>query len=107
MAEAQLPGRVISFCHGRNEIISGTSLGCIFRLMPGDLTNTLHSESPIGAVRDVAFGLRSDMFLVIDAAGFARIWDSSDYTVVLRVGPSARIEGLSCAVGEDGSVLTG
>ncbi|OMJ86838.1 hypothetical protein SteCoe_11542 [Stentor coeruleus] len=107
VAEAQLPGKVVSLSYGRNEIISGTSLGCIFRLMPGDLTNTLHSESPIGAVRDVSFGLRSDMFLVIDAAGFARIWDSSDYTVILRVGPTNRVEGFSCAVGEDGCVLTG
>lgn len=106
VAEAQLPGKVVSMCMGR-EMIAGTSLGCIFRLMPGDLTNTLHSESPIGPVRDVSFGLRSDMFLVIDAAGFARIWDSSDYTVVLRVGPSSRAEGFSCAVGEDGCVLTG
>lgn len=107
IAEAQLPGRVVSFSFGRSEIISGTSLGCIFRLMPSDLTNTLHSESPIGAVRDVSFGLRSDMFLVIDAAGFARIWDSSDYTVILRVGPSSKAGGFSCAVGEDGCVLTG
>lgn len=107
VAEAQLPGKVVSFCYGRQEIISGTSLGCIFRLMPGDLTNTLHSESPIGAVKDVSFGVRSDMFLVIDLAGFARIWDSSDYTVILRVGPASKIEGLSCAVAEDGSVLTG
>jgi WD40 repeat protein len=106
VAEAQLPGKVVSIGMAR-ELIAGTSLGCIFRLMVADLTNTLHSESPIGPVRDVSFGLRSDMFLVIDAAGFARIWDSSDYTVVLRVGPASRVEGLSCAVGEDGSVFTG
>jgi WD40 repeat protein len=65
LAEAQLPGRIISMSPSpdRREILCGTSLGCIFRLITSDLTNTIHSESPIGAVRDVAFGFRSDMFL--------------------------------------------
>ena len=90
VGEAQFPGKVISLSSNRGgaEIMTGTSLGCIFRVLPGDLTNTLHSESPIGSVNDISFGSRSDMFLIIDSAGFSRIWDSSDYTVIFRAGPN-------------------
>ena len=58
-------------------------------------------------VKDVAFGTRSDMFLVVDSSGFSRIIDVSDYTVVFRAGPNNKAEGTACAVAEDGSILTG
>lgn len=109
MAEVQVPGKVMSLAAqaDQSEILCSTSLGCIFRMSPQNLSNVLHSESPVGSVKDISFGNRSDMFLVVDTAGFARIWDSSDYTVIFRSGPSSRAEGTSCAVGDDGSVLTG
>lgn len=64
VAEASIPGKVtcMSSSSEGTEIVCGTSLGCIFRVLSRDLTNVFYTESHIGSVKDVSFGNRSDQF---------------------------------------------
>lgn len=109
VAEAQLPGKVVSINSSPDgsELICGTNLGCIFRALTRDLSNVIFAESHVGPCKDIAFGSRSDRFCVIDAAGFVRLWDSGNYSVLFRAGPSTRVAGTACAISEDEKILTG
>mmetsp|Transcript_12766 Transcript_12766/g.23776 ORF Transcript_12766/g.23776 Transcript_12766/m.23776 type:complete len:622 (+) Transcript_12766:2683-4548(+) len=109
VAQTSLAGKITSLGAAADgtEFLAGTSLGAIYRVLTRDLVHVFYSESHIGSVNDVSFGARSDQFCTIDKAGFVRLWDSSDYVVLFRAGPSARPEGTSCAIGDDGTILTG
>jgi hypothetical protein len=62
VAESYLGGKITSLSNSSDlrELVCGTSLGGIYRLLANDLSNMLYAESHSGAVTDVAFGQRSD-----------------------------------------------
>ena len=107
VAESFLGGKITSISPSSDlrELVCGNSIGCIYRLLSQDLSNMLYSEAHSGPIKDVTYGNRSDQFLAIDINGFIRLWDSNDYVVIFRAQSKAR--GTACAMGEDGTVLTG
>jgi hypothetical protein len=62
VAETHLGGKITSLSRSSDlrEVICGTNLGCIYRLLSNDLSNMLFAESHQGPVKDIAFGQRSD-----------------------------------------------
>ena len=70
-----------------------------------DLSTVEISESHTGAVLDVAFGARSDIFATISGDRSVRVWDLSDYSVRARSNVPASVPSCLKLVGDDTSVV--
>ena len=80
-------GSVTSLCYSedRAEVLAGTADGNSYRLTTASLNTLLLSETHSAAVTDVAYASKvSERFCTASADGTLRIWDASDYTVVVR-----------------------
>ena len=63
----------------------GTATGNSYRLTTASLNTLLLSETHSAAVMDVAYAPNvSERFCTASADGSLRVWDASDYTVVVR-----------------------
>ena len=60
--EAQLEGRVnsISLSMDKKELIVGTSVGKLYRMLTGDLSYMIHTDAHFACINDIDFGARSD-----------------------------------------------
>ncbi len=108
--EAQLEGKVtsLSLSVDHKELVAGTSTDRIYRLLTTDLSYLVHTEAHDGGVNDIAFGsTRSDQFACIDSAGACKVWDSSEYKCVFNAKHHKLVPGRSCAILNDGTVMTG
>lgn len=79
--EAQLDGKVTSLTLSadKKELLAGTSLGKIYRMLSSDLSFMLHTDAHFACINSVSFGDRADTFVTIDEAGIVKLWDSSEY----------------------------
>lgn len=108
--EAQLDNRVmsISVAADKKEILVGTAGGKLYRMLTGDLSFMLHTDSHTGCINDIVFGNRSDNFMCIDENGALKIWDLSEYKAVFTAVPGKASRGSSCCYAQDdGSLITG
>lgn len=86
-AKAKVEGSVTSLCLSadRAEVVAGTAAGNAYRLTTASLNTLLLCETHAAAVTDVAYAPKvSERFCTASADGTLRIWDASDYTVVVR-----------------------
>lgn len=66
-------------------LFAGTAAGNTYRLTTSSLNTLLLSETHSAAVTDVAYAPKvSERFCTSSADGTLRIWDASDYTVVVQ-----------------------
>jgi WD40 repeat protein len=81
-----LNGKVVSLSLSPDEVelLVGTSSGKIYRVLTADMSVAEIAASHISPVTAVTFGVRSDIFATISAAGSVRVWDLSDYTIVTQ-----------------------
>ncbi len=79
--EAQLDGKVTSLALSadKKEILAGTSLSKIYRMLAADLSFMIHTDAHFASINDIDFGPRSDQFVTIDEAGIVKMWDGSEY----------------------------
>lgn len=63
----------------KKELLAGTSLGKIYRMLSSDLSFMLHTDAHFACINSVSFGDRADTFVTIDEAGIVKLWDSSEY----------------------------
>ena len=82
--EAQLDGKVtsISISADKKELLVGTSLSKIYRMLTADLSFMIHTDAHFGMINDISFGSRSDNFVTIDEQGIVKMWDSSEYKTI-------------------------
>ena len=86
----------ISVAADKKEILVGTAGGKLYRMLTGDLSFMLHTDSHTGCINDIVFGNRSDNFMCIDENGALKIWDLSEYKAVFTAVPGKASRGSSC-----------
>ena len=79
--EAQLDGKVTSLTLSadKKELLAGTNLGKIYRLLSSDLSFMVHTDAHFACINDISFGGRSDVFATIDEGGIVKMWDGGEY----------------------------
>ena len=107
--EAQLDGKVtsLSLSPDKKEILAGTSLSKIYRLLSADLSFMIHTDAHFSDINDVNFGSRSDNFVTIDETGIVKMWDSGEYKTIFTASGGNQNSGTCCCIADDGSVITG
>jgi hypothetical protein len=63
----------------RKEVLAGTHLGKIYRMLSSDLSFMIHTDAHFSCINSISFGERADSFVTIDEAGIVKVWDSSEY----------------------------
>jgi hypothetical protein len=63
----------------RKEILAGTNLGKIYRMLTSDLSFMLHTDAHFACINSISFGDRADSFVTIDEAGIIKAWDLGEY----------------------------
>lgn len=71
------------------EVVVGTSTGKLYRVRVADLAVQPLMDSHVAGVCAAAFGTRSDVVASASSDGSVRVWDLSDYRVVLTVRAAA------------------
>jgi len=66
----------------KKEVLAGTSLGKIYRMLTSDLSFMLHTDAHFSCINAVSFGERPETFVTIDEAGIIKVWDSGEYKTV-------------------------
>ena len=61
------------------EVLAGTSLGKIYRMLSSDLSFMIHTDAHFACINSISFGDWADSFVTIDEAGIIKVWDSSEY----------------------------
>lgn len=107
--EAQIDGKVtsISLSTDKKELIVGTSKSKIYRMLTSDLSFMIHTDAHYGGINDIAFGSNDNEFTVIDETGILKIWDNSEYKTIFTASGGKNVEGMSCCLAEDNTIVTG
>ncbi len=108
--EAQIDGKVtsISLSPDKKEILAGTSLGKIYRLLSSDLSFMLHTDAHFSCINSVSFGERPETFVTIDESGIIKVWDSSEYKTLFTASGGNQSHGSSVTIArDDGSIISG
>jgi len=88
--ETHLTGAIVSLemCDQGAALLVGTSSGIIYKVDAETLVARVLSASHAAPITCVGFGVRSDIFATGAADGNVRVWDLSDYAVLMNIaGP--------------------
>ena len=97
----------IALSADKKEILAGTSLGKIYRLLAADLSFMIHTDAHFACINAISFGGAVDNFVTIDDAGIVKMWDTNEYKTVFTASGGNDSKGYSCCIGEDGTIITG
>lgn len=91
----------------KKEILAGTSLSKIYRLLSSDLSYMVHTDAHFAPINAVAFGGAADQFVTIDESGIVKLWDGGEYKTIFTASGGNDSSGSSCCIADDGSIITG
>ncbi len=107
--EAQVDGKVTSLTlsSDKKELLAGTNLGKIYRLLSSDLSFMVHTDAHFSCINDISFGGRSDVFATIDEGGIVKLWDGGEYKTTFTASGGNQTQGVCVCIAEDQSIITG
>ena len=102
MKRAKLQGNVtsLSLSYTGEELLAGTAKGSIYRIRVSDFKSALVREAHAGPILKVEFPQgASDRFVTISNDGDIIVWDTTDYSILLRQNVAS--DPLCVAYGDD------
>lgn len=107
--EIQLNGKIMSMglTADKREIVCSTANGYIYRIIPEDLTYSLHSISHTSPVNDTCFNNRfNDKIFTVDDNGNVYLWDLNDFNLIGYILPTSQHDKVkSLCIGDDGKII--